>query len=302
MKGLKLEGIIPAFVTPLKEDRSTVDCDAAARLAKHEIETGANGLYILGATGEGLALEAKERENLCEAVVGAVDHKKPVVCHVASLSFPEAKRLAVHAEKAGADAIASVPPFFFSYGEDDVYNYYKALAGAVNIPVIVYFHPSAAQCMSAKLIARIFEIDNVTGVKWSSSNYYEMIKLKDLTHGEMNIINGPDEMLVSGLAAGADAGIGSTYNVMLPEYLRLYSLFREGKVDEARAVQIAINRVIGLMIDYQVIPAVKHTLSLMGQPVGEATFPMRSYTDAEKAEIAQKLAKIGWQNNGYVAL
>ncbi len=301
MKGLKLEGIIPAFVTPLEKDRSTVDWDAAVRLARHEIDSGANGLYILGATGEGLALEVKERERLCEAVVEAVGHKKPVVCHVASLSFPEARELAVHAEKAGADAIASVPPFFFSYGEDDIYNYYKSLARAVNIPVVVYFHPSAAQCMRAKLIARIFEIDNVTGVKWSSSNYYEMIKLKDLTHGEMNIINGPDEMLVSGLAVGADAGIGSTYNVMLPEYLKLYSLFREGRTDEARSVQIAINRVIGLMIDYQVIPAVKHTLSLMGQPVGEATFPMRSYTDSEKAEIADKLAKIGWTKDGRIA-
>ena len=64
--------------------------------------------------------------------------------------------------------------------------------------------------MSAKLIARIFEIDNVTGVKWSSNNFFEMMKLKDMTKGEMNIINGPDELLVSGLAAGADAGIGST--------------------------------------------------------------------------------------------
>ena len=96
--------------------------------------------------------------------------------------------------------------------------------------------------MSAKLISRIFTIDNVTGVKWSSSDFFELMKLKDMTKGEMNIICGPDELLVAGLAAGADAGIGSTYNAMLPEYVKLYNLFREGKTAEALQMQINLEK------------------------------------------------------------
>ena len=122
------------------------------------------------------------------------------------MNFDEAIELSKHAEATGADAIAAIPPTFFHYSENDIYNYYKDLASAVNIPVIIYYHPSAQKDMSAKLIARIFEIDNVTGVKWSSTDMFEMMKLKDITHGDMNIICGPDELLLCGFAAGADAG------------------------------------------------------------------------------------------------
>ena len=87
----------------------------------------------------------------------------------------------------------------------------------------MYNHSAANGGMSADLVAKMFcEIDHITGVKWTVNNYYELMRLKDLTHGEMNVINGPDEMLICGLAAGADAGIGTTYIVMLPQFLEIY--------------------------------------------------------------------------------
>ena len=123
--------------------------------------------------------------------------------------------------------------------------------------MIIYYHPAAQKDMQASLIAHIFEIDNVTGVKWSSQNFFEMMKLKHMTQGDMNIINGPDELLVEGLTAGADAGVGSTYNVMLPQFVEIYNLFKTGKIDEARALQMKINPTIECLCKYELIPAVK---------------------------------------------
>lgn len=294
MENKKFTGILPALVTPFKEDNKTINENAARKLIDLHLEQGANGFYILGGTGEGLVMAREEREIMCETVVDHVAGRKPVINHIAAMNFREACDLARHAEKAGCDAIAAVPPSFFYYSEDDMFAYYKKLAECVSIPLIIYYHPSAQKDMSAKLIARIFEIDNVTGVKWSSNNFYEMMKLKDLTHGEMNIINGPDELLVSGLAAGADAAIGSTYNVMLPQFIEIYNHMKNGEVAEATALQIKVNNVIGAMLKHELIPAVKHTVKLMGIDVGEATFPMKHYTEAEIALYEQDLTAAGW--------
>ena len=120
------------------------------------------------------------------------------------------------------------------------------------------------------------------------------MKLKDKTHGEMNIINGPDELLVSGLAAGADAGIGSTYNMMLPQFIKIYKSFREGKMQQALAEQLKANRIIDILIKNEVIPSVKYAVELMGYSVGEATYPMRALNMEQKAYLERSLREAGW--------
>ena len=287
-------GIMPALVTPLCEDNKTVNTEVAKKIIDFQLNQGANGFYVLGGTGEGLVMGREQREIMCEVSVKHIAGRQPVIMHIAAMNLDEAIALAKHAEKTGADAIAAVPPCFFFYDGDDLYEYYKKLASAVSIPVIIYYHPGAQKEMSAKLIARIFEVDNVTGVKWSSGNLYEMMRLKDLTHGDMNIINGPDELLCSGLMAGADAGIGSTYNVMLPEFIKIYNDVKAGRVDEALKTQMKVNRVIDVMIRYEVIPSVKYACEMLGFPVGNATFPMKHYSEAQKAAYEKELKEAGF--------
>lgn len=293
MKTVKYTGILPALVTPLCDDGKTVNTKVAEQLIEYQLAQGADGFYVLGGTGEGLVLCPEERERMCETAVRCVAGRKPVIVHIAAMNMNEAIALARHAEQTGADAIAAVPPCFFAYSEEDLYQYYKRLASAVTIPLIIYYHPGAQKKMSAALIARIFEIDNVTGVKWSSTDLYEMMRLKDMTQGEMNIINGPDELLCCGLMAGADAGIGSTYNVMLPRFLKIYDDVQNGRIGEARQTQLAVNRVIQVMIEHGVIPSVKFATELMGFPVGNATFPMQTYTPEERRLLEARLREAG---------
>lgn len=290
----KLTGIIPALITPFHADNKTVNRQVAEQMIDSFLEQGANGFYILGGTGEGLVMAREEREEMCEICVRHTAGRKPVICHVAAMNLNEAIALAKHAERVGADGIAAVPPFFFYYDATDIYNYYKKLAESVHIPVVIYYHPSAQKDMSADLIAKIFEIDNVTGVKWSSSNFYEMMRLKYKTQGDMNIINGPDELLVCGLSAGADAGIGSTYNVMLPEFVHLYQLVQEGRIQEASEIQRKINEVIAVMFRNKVLPSVKYAAELLGFAVGEATYPMRHFTEQQKKDFQADLHACGW--------
>lgn len=294
MSNFKVEGILPALVTPFNEDNKTINVEQTKRLLDLHLSQGAEGFYILGGTGEGVLMGREEREVMCETVVKHVAGRKPIINHIAAGVMNDAIELAKHAEKAGVDAIAAIPPSMFYYREDDIFDYYKKLAASVSIPLIIYYFPGAQKDMSAKLISRIFEIDNVTGVKWSSNNFFELMKLKEMTHGEMNIINGPDELLVSGLAAGADAGIGSTYNAMLPQFVQIYNSFKNGDTAKALEIQCKVNKIIDVMIKYSVIPAVKYTMGMLGYDVGNATFPLNPMDEKTAAMFEAEMKAAGW--------
>ena len=283
---------MPALITPLNADE-TINVPVLQKQLADLMEEGADGFYIGGATGEGIALTAEARKVLAEEAIKFVNHRVPCIVHIASVNFAEAIELAKHAEAVGADAISAIPPMFFAYDVNDVYNYYKAIAEAVTIPVIVYYNPNAGFNMNAGIAAKLFEIENVTGIKWTSSDYYGVVQLQNLTNGEMNIINGPDEMLLMGLSAGCDGGIGSTYNVMMPLIKAIYENFKAGNMAEALACQKKVDRIIAAILKWKVIPAITVILKARGYKVGEAAFPMTRYTEEEKAQILADVREAG---------
>ena len=290
---MKFSGIMPALITPLNEDE-TLNTACLEHLMEYQLKKGADGFYVAGATGEGIALSREVREHLAAEAVRIVNHRKNVIVHIASVNFHDAVALAKHAERCGADGISAIPPLFFSYSPDEVYTYYKRLAEAVSIPLMIYYNPAAGFPMSADWVAKCFEVDNITAIKWTSSTFDQVVRLKDLTKGEMNIINGPDEMLLMGLNAGADGGIGSTYNYMLEHYKAIYDSFHAGDYQTAILRQTYVNRVIEVLKKYSVIPASKVILEEMGFPVGNAVFPMRRYTPQQRAALIADLKSVGF--------
>lgn len=293
---MKFRGIMPALVSPLNTDE-TVNLSVLRQLVEHFLKKGANGFYLAGATGEGLALNPNERRKLAECAVEAVGGRVPCIVQVASTDFGEAVRLAKHAERIGASAISSTPPIFFRYDEDDVYNYYKALSDAVHIPIMIYNSPLAGFPISPAFAARMFEIDCVTSIKWTSSDYFGLMQLKQLTCGEMDIMNGPDEMLLMGLSAGADGGIGTTYNFMLTHFLSVYRAFCSNDMEKAQEYQNKITAIIGALRSVKgcpSIPASKALLEEAGFAVGDAAFPMKKLSEEKKKELVSTLTAAGW--------
>ncbi len=284
-------GIIPALVTPLHED-NTIWREAAESILDFELSQGADGFYICGGTGEGLVMQPEQREELTELVVSHLRGRAPCIAHVAAMQLDVTLRLARQAEAAGCDAVAAIPPIYFMYSEDDIYNYYKAISDAVHIPVMIYYHPAAGARMSAQFIARLFEIDNITSVKWSVPDYGQMLLSKDLTHGEINILNGPDDTLLCGLSMGADGGIGTTYNFLLPIAKGIYQAFLDGRLTEARRLQALISRFVsGLRVP--VIPAAKAVMKKMGYDPGYATYPMHRLSASEEEDVFSQLRLCG---------
>ncbi|MBE6711895.1 MAG: dihydrodipicolinate synthase family protein [Ruminococcaceae bacterium] len=293
---MKIEGIMPALVSPLNSDE-TVNLSVLQNLIEYFLQKGANGFYLAGATGEGLAINPDQRRLLAERAVETVKDRVPCIVQVASTDFGEVLRLAKHAESIGAHAISSTPPIFFRYDEDDVYQYYKRLSDAVHIPIMIYNSPLAGFPITPAFAARMFEIDNVTSIKWTSSDYFGLMQLKELTQGEMTVMNGPDEMLLMGLSAGADGGIGTTYNFMLTHYLSVYGAFRDGNMEKAKNAQDKITAIIAALRTLKgcpSIPATKALLEEVGFAVGDAAFPMKKLSSEKKRELVNVLTEAGW--------
>ena len=285
------QGVFPALVTPLTRDEK-LNLFALETLLRYEMNEGADGFYIGGATGEGLLLDIPERKKLCEKSIEYIGAEKTKIVHITDMNFRNTIELAKHAEAAGADAISSIAPLYFKYSENDIFEYYKAIAESVNIPLIIYYTAAAGVTISLELFERLFAVDNITGVKWTSSNYYEMIALRE-RFPEANIFNGPDEMLVCGLSGGADGGIGSTYNIMYPLIRRIYDAFRAGDIKGAQEAQKKADKIIRVILKYSVIPVCKLVLEEKGIPVGNASFPMERYTSEQKKKIMAELVAAG---------
>ena len=288
----EFKGVFPALVTPLT-GREKLNVRALEQLINYEIKDGANGFYIGGATGEGLLLDIPERKKLCEKSIEFIGQDQTKIVHITDMNFRNTIKLAKHAEACGADAISSIAPIYFKYDENEIYEYYKAIAKSVDIPLIIYYTAAAGVTISLDLFERLFEIDNITGVKWTSSNYYEMVALKERCP-DVNIFNGPDEMLICGLSAGADGGIGSTYNIIFPIINEIYQSFRAGNIDAAREAQKKADKIIRAILKYSVIPVVKMVLEERGYEVGDASFPMVNYTARQRKQILTDLKEAGF--------
>ncbi|MBQ8743296.1 MAG: dihydrodipicolinate synthase family protein [Clostridia bacterium] len=290
----QIKGVMPALVTPLNSDGITVNVSALRKLIGYHKSLGADGFYIAGATGEGLVLSMDARKTLIDQAICEVGDDRLKIVHVADMNFENTKYLAKYAEAAGADVISAIPPIYFGYDQEDIYNYYKEIASQVKIPLMLYYTPAANTTLDTNLFLRLLEFDNVTSVKWTMKDYYKLIELITASENRMTVINGPDEMLLCGLSAGCAGGIGTTYNVMLPLYKKIYELYQAGDMMGALEVQKQADKVVGVLIKYQGIQATKVVLEAMGFEVGNATFPMKAYTPEQKKQIFKEVLAAGF--------
>lgn len=252
-------GIYPALVTPYKNDGS-VDYDGLERLVYCLSKTGISGFYVCGSTGEAFLQRIEERKRIVESVVNANTKKLKIIVQVGAIGTDLSIELSQHAYSCGADAISSVAPFYYKFSETDVVRYYKELAAYSDLPLILYNFPqNSGVCMTYELFKRIMEKCNIAGLKHTSSDFYLMERIR-YHYPEITIFNGYDEMLLSGLVAGADGAIGSTFNCLSPLALEIMRLFSQGKIDKAVYYQHKMNDVIEQMIKGGVIQSIKAIL------------------------------------------
>lgn len=291
---VRFRGIMPALASPLEETGDVKEGTLRA-LLRYMIPTGVTGFYLCGATGEGVVMRSGARKRLAEIAVEECRGRAHVIDHIGAVDLRTAVDLARHAASIGVDAISSVPPFFYGYSEEEILSYYGALAKACDLPLIVYASPLVNTQITANLVSKLLAMPHVIGVKFTSYNYFEMRRIKELDGGNINVINGPDETLLCGLAMGADGGIGTTYNVMPRVFVRIYDAFRKGDLSCAQENQFKANRLISLMIKYGVLASMKEILAVMGFDAGYCTFPLKRLSAEEVSGLRKDLQSLRFE-------
>jgi N-acetylneuraminate lyase len=293
-----LSGLIPATFTPLNADGS-LNLGLIEPMVDFLIGQKLTGLYVCGSTGEGVSLSTAERKTVAAAFVKATRGRVPVILQVGHTSLVEAQELAAHAQEIGADAISAVPPFYFKPATLDANVRCMAqIAGAApDLPFYYYHIPqmTGVQVDVASLLAaggRV--IPNLVGAKYSIHDVYNVQAAAELENGRFNLLFGSDEMLLSGLAAGAQGAVGTTYNFAAPVFNRIVDAFAANDIATAQKHQGQMVQMIRLVAGYGGVPAFKAVMKFLGFDCGPVRLPLQSLTAQKEEELKADLTRLGF--------
>lgn len=291
---VKFSGIMSALVSCIDENENVKE-ESMRRLMRWHLKEGFSGFYLTGGTGEGPVLQKETRKRIVEIAKDEAGDACKLIAHVGAIDLKTAVELAKHAGEVGIDAISSVPPFFFGYGEEQIRDYYKALADASGLPLLMYASPLSGVNITWDMVDRLMDIPGMIGLKWTNYDYFTMRRIKELRGGNINVINGPDECLLCGLSMGADGGIGATYNVMPKLFTQIYDNFKAGNIAAAQEAQFKANKLIAILLKFGVVCGIKDILDMLGYDCGYQVYPQKRFSDAEREAFRTALKDIKFE-------
>ncbi|QNA89932.1 4-hydroxy-tetrahydrodipicolinate synthase [Massilia sp. Dwa41.01b] len=264
-----IKGSIVAIVTPMFDDGS-LDQDSLRKLIDWHVDEGSDGIVIVGTTGESATVSPEEHGELIKLAVDHAAGRIPVIAGSGGNSTVEAIALTRHAREVGADASLQVVPYYNRPTQEGMYRHFKAIAEAVDIPIILYNVPGRTVAdMSNETIARLAQIDNIVGVKDATGNIGRGIELLSMVDKSFAVYSGDDPTAMALMFCGGAGNISVTANVAPRAMHELCAAAMAG--DIARAIEIN-KRVMALhaklFIEPNPVP-VKWALAEMGKmPAG----------------------------------
>jgi len=284
-----LSGIYPALFTPF-DDELNVDFDAMASIIDFQLESGVDGFFVTGSTGEGLLLSTDERLAVIRFVAAHCKGKAKTIAHVGHPSTQTSELLAIKSAAAGVDWIASVTPIYHGTTFDGTLRHYRQIATATELPFMVY-------CLGTEIVperdVKIFELPNVHGLKYTGANYFSVQQLARQLDRPIALLNLCDEQIVASLSFGFHGGIGSTYNFAPSHYVNIREAFLNSDIDEASRLQAEINMVTDLMIKYENWSYRKAIMRYIGLDCGPCRPPYAPLSESEYETFAGQLDSIG---------
>lgn len=293
---LKLEGILPAILTPFKRGGTEIDFDKAAAWAEELANRGVDGIFACGSSGEGLLMTVEERKQLACVYMDAVGSRLKVVMQTGCLDTPQTIELTRHAHEIGVHAVSAYAPPFYRYDDEALYRHFKLVGDATpDIPLLLYNIPRyAGNSLSPKLVFRIAaEVKSVSGMKDSSGDMGHVSRIIAGAPKNFVVINGADEFTYQAVVTGAAGAVSLTANVVPELFLSIRSDALAGSHKKALANQHKLNGIIDALGEGAMISAYKEALRLMGHDTGFVRPPQRELSAAEKKTLANRLKSAG---------
>jgi 4-hydroxy-tetrahydrodipicolinate synthase len=288
-------GSFTALVTPFKN--GSVDEQAFRGLVEWQIAEGTKGLVPVGTTGESPTLSHEEHHHVVEWCIDQARGRVPVVAGAGSNSTKEAIDLARHAEKAGADAVLVVTPYYNKPTQEGLYQHFKAINDAIGIPIIIYnIPPRSVVDMSVETMQRLYELKNIAGVKDATANVVRVSQQRAALGPDFNQLSGEDATALGFMAHGGHGCISVTSNVAP----RLCTEFQDSclKGDYANALKLQDKLMplhTALFIETNPAPA-KYALSLIGKCAETVRLPMVPLAEKTRSAVREAMVHTGLIN------
>ena len=241
--------------------------------------------------GEGYILDEKEKEQVLSIVIDEVKGCVPVYAGTGCISTRDTIRQSLMGKSLGADVLSIITPSFAAASQNELYEHYKTVAAAVDMPIVLYNIPArTGNALAPATVARLSKIDNIVGAKDSSGNFDNMLQYIEQTRDrkDFSILSGNDSLILWNLLAGGTGGIAGCANVYPKNMASIYDRFAAGDLDGARKAQDAIRSFRNCFKFGNPNTIVKTAVALLGYPVGKCRAPFNQVS-AEGVEAIRKV-------------
>lgn len=270
---MELRGIIPAMVTPLREDES-VNVEELRNQVNRQIEAGAAALFCLGTNGEFYALSQEEKRLVMRTVAEENCGRLPILAGTGCITTKETIELTKYAKELGYDAVSVIAPYFAECSQGTLLHHYTEVADACQMPIILYNIPARTGInMTWQTVAKLAEHPYIIGIKDSSGNFDNTLRYIEETPDDFIVLCGNDSLILWTLAAGGNGGISGCANVCPEVMVSIYEHFAAGEWEKAREVQDSIRPLRDCFKLGNPNSIVKRATNLLGYPVGPAKSP-----------------------------
>ena len=286
-----MAGAYAAMITPFTAD-GRINEAAIEQLIEYGLAGGLAGFYLTGGTGEGMLLDVKERKQVYRRAVRAARGRCKLIAHVGAVRTSDAIELARYAAAVGCDWVSSVAPVYFGQSFEAQYRHYKAISEATDLPFMVY-------CFRSALVpdrdARLFDLHNVKGMKYTGSDYFAVQTMKRKLDKEAIFFSGRDEQFACAMALGNvfSGAIGTSQNFIPRHFANIYDCCRRNDFASAGRWQDEANRFVELIVADENWSTWKAMMKHVGIDCGPARRPYAPLSPAEERKWIRRFAALG---------
>lgn len=285
-------GVFPYLVSPVGGD-GRVKADVLGRLVSDLIDKGVHGVTPLGSTGEFAYLSSQQREAVVRVTVEAARRRVPVVAGVASTSTSDAVEQALTYQRLGADGILAILEAYFPLSETQVESYFRAIADAVDIPVVLYTNPQFQRSdLSLDVIARLAEHPRIACIKDASTNTGRLLSILNRCGDRISVFSASAHIPAAVMMIGGVGWMAGPACLIPEASVRLYEHCRAGRWEEAMALQRRLWRVNEAFARFNLAGCIKAGLELQGYAVGDPVPPQSPLGAPERAQVERILNEL----------
>ena len=293
-------GSWPALVTPFT-DRDEVNVESLRRLVQFHMENRSDGVLLMGSTGEAILLTAEERNRVIDAAIDEAGGKVPVMVGVAAVSTRQTIENARYARDAGADCGLLVQPPYIKPTQAGLYNYFKDVADAVDLPLVIYNNPERCGVnVEPETVARLAQHPNIVAVKEAGPNPYGVMRMIELTRGEFNVLccDCAFYALIPVVMASGGKGTSNVTGCLCPrEFAELSKPWESyGDVLATREHLYRLLPLIRMLYSESNPVPLKAALNMVGADVGRPRRPLLELSDANVKTLRQTMERLGILN------